>query len=158
MIKLERERFVPNFSRHELSCPCCGLDDIELLLVYGLQVLRCELCKIYFEEVFIGVNSGIRCESCDEQLKRKLAKQKGVPYRKSKKVSKHVLKKAADIWGYRKRSYGEPKIIVPPEVIAREAAKIYVFKRGGVGLYKKRGFVHLDVREVTARWGDKWRE
>lgn len=35
----------------------------------------------------------------------------------------------------------------------RLASGVLAFARGGIGIYPKRGFIHVDVRGVRARWG-----
>jgi uncharacterized protein YcbK (DUF882 family) len=67
-----------NFSRSEFACPDCGLTEIDLSLVTGLQQLRDALGKP------ITITSGYRCP-------RHNALVGGEPH------SKHVLGQAADI-------------------------------------------------------------
>lgn len=68
-----------NFSRSEFACKCgCGLDDIDMVLVYELQDMR------DFFEKRITVTSGCRCTAYNKKVG-------GRPR------SQHLLGKAADI-------------------------------------------------------------
>jgi zinc D-Ala-D-Ala carboxypeptidase len=67
-----------SFSRNEFACPCCGKDDISLLLVTKLQGARDALAIPFM------INSGVRCE--------KHNREKG-----GKDNSAHLRGMAADI-------------------------------------------------------------
>ncbi len=117
-------RLSKNFVTNEFRCKCgCREFKIDSALISGLQELRDILKKP------VIVNSGFRCKKHNEAVG-------GSPN------SQHMLGKAADI-----RVTG----MLPLEV-AEIAKEIEVFKNGGIGLYSKQGFVHLDVRGYSARW------
>jgi len=119
-------RLSKNFMASEFWCKC-GCDDFEISsnLIEGLQELRDILGKPVF------VNSGFRCKKHNQEIG-------GSP------KSQHLFGAAADII-----SPGR----IPLE-IAEIAKSIEVFRNGGIGLYTKKGFVHLDVRGYPSRWKD----
>lgn len=121
-----------NFNRHEFVCRCgCNQDYVVMRLVDGLQELR------DFNAIPVHVISGYRCHEHNKIVG-------GRPQ------SQHLLCHAADI-----RING-----VDPRDIARAAALIPVFKKGGIGVY--RWGCHLDVGTFQhgrpARWGLAWKE
>ncbi len=128
-----------NFSWWEFRCRC-GCEDsyytvqtdgwkIEREHVEYLQILR------YQTGLPIYIINGYRCEAYNREVG-------GV------KKSRHLLGIASDI---RVPSMG-------PVHVARAAAEIPAFFNGGIGVYVKRRYVHLDCRkDHKARWGDKWR-
>ncbi len=115
-----------NFSRHEFACHCgCGADSVSSDLVTALQLVRDALNKP------ISITSGVRC------VKHNI-KVRGKPR------SYHLIGKAADI---------SVAGISPAELYDFIDANADVFGIGGIGLYTKQGFVHVDVRS-----GNKWRD
>ena len=112
-----------NFSRNEFKCKCgkCTNNYIDIRLVKGLQALRDLIGKP------IIINSATRCKVHNKAVG-------GVPN------SQHVQGRAADI-----RVEG-----MTPEVLAKKAEQIDVFRDGGIGTYGT--FVHVDVRGHRARW------
>lgn len=117
-------RLSKNFMASEFWCKCgCNEFEISSTLILGLQELRDIIGKP------IIVNSGFRCAKHNQAVG-------GSPR------SQHLFGKAADI-----QSPG----MLPLE-IAEIAKYIDVFTEGGIGLYTKQGFIHLDVRGYPARW------
>lgn len=122
-----------NFSLSEFACPCCGVRRMTATiqrnlrrLAEGLQLLRDVLGKP------VRITSGYRCPSRNRVVG-------GVPN------SQHVLGLAADV------------VVdgLTPTEVAQAAAKIAVFRIGGIGVYHSDGFTHLDVRGWIARWEEK---
>ena len=115
-----------HFRYSEFSCPCCGVNAVQLRLIDGLERLR-EKCG----GAPITVTSGFRCWEWNKQVG-------GV------EKSKHTEGMAADI------------VVAGhlPVEVADLAERIEVFSHGGIGIYTDQGFVHLDVRhDGPARWG-----
>ena len=116
----------PHFSKKEFACKCgCGFDTPDPKLVEALEKLRSRL------GVPLTINSACRCEAHNKA-------EGGSP------KSQHLQGKAADVR-------------VPPghsvSSIAFHAESIDAFRRGGIGKYPNKGFVHLDVRaNGPARW------
>jgi uncharacterized protein YcbK (DUF882 family) len=123
-----------NFSRREFACNCCGLCNVAPQLVVALQILRHRLGRP------IRVLSGCRSEAHNRAVR-------------GSRNSQHLTSitrqsMAADI-----------KILgVAPEELARAAAEIEEFRKGGIGVYS--WGVHADVRDAPrpVRWGKKWRD
>jgi len=113
-----------NFSRHEFSCRCCGLAEINPRLVDALQELR----DLAGEPV--RITSGYRCPEHNRAV--------GGATR-----SQHLLGNAADIV-VKGRSVVE---------MYELAEQVPAFRDGGIGVYPEQGFVHVDVRTGRARWG-----
>ena len=113
-----------NFSRHEFACRCCGRADINQRLVDALQELR-DLAGLP-----VRVTSGYRCQEHNQAI--------GGATR-----SQHLLGTAADI---------VVRGMTPAEMY-RLAEDIEVFRNGGIGVYPDKGFIHVDVRDGRARWG-----
>jgi uncharacterized protein YcbK (DUF882 family) len=112
-----------HFSRREFACKCCGREGVDLRLVKALQSLR-ELAGAP-----IRVNSGWRCPN--HYLSKRNPR------------SQHMLGTAADI------------VIDELDVLGmfELAERIPSFNAGGIGVYPHDGFIHVDVRDVRARWG-----
>jgi len=113
-----------NFSRHEFECRCCGRAEINQRLVDALQELR-DLAGLP-----VRVISGYRCPEHNQAI--------GGATR-----SQHLLGTAADI-------------VVSgmiPAGMCRLAEDIEAFHNGGIGVYPDKGFIHVDVRDGRARWG-----
>jgi zinc D-Ala-D-Ala carboxypeptidase len=117
----------PFFRPEEFKCPCCGRDHVKFELIQALLVLRAKVKKP------IHINSGFRC------LKHN-AEVGGTP------ESQHLIGAAADIF------VGGVEV----DAVAGAAASIRQFSNGGIGVYpptrKRRGWVHVDVRNGRARW------
>lgn len=123
-----------NFSRSEFECKCgCGFDDIDQTLVEGIQQIRDKIgvplyCVRKTKAGYFPAGSGCRCRKHNSRVR-------------GSRNSQHILGKAADIWGM-------PDI----DEFVKIADTIPVFNKGGIGVYKSRGFVHLDVRGSRSRW------
>ena len=113
-----------NFSRHEFECRCCGRAEINQRLVDALQELR-DLAGLP-----VRVTSGYRCPEHNQAI--------GGATR-----SQHLLGTAADI---------VVRGMIPAEMY-RLAEDIEAFHNGGIGVYPDKGFIHVDVRDRRARWG-----
>ncbi len=113
-----------NFSRHEFACRCCGRAEINQRLVDALQELR-DLAGLP-----VRVTSGYRCSEHNRAI--------GGATR-----SQHLLGTAADI---------VVRGMIPAEMY-RLAEDIEAFHNGGIGVYPDKGFIHVDVRDGRARWG-----
>ena len=113
-----------NFSRHEFECRCCGRAEINQRLVDALQELR-DLAGLP-----VRVTSGYRCSEHNRAI--------GGATR-----SQHLLGTAADI---------VVRGMIPAEMY-RLAKDIEAFHNGGIGVYPDKGFIHVDVRDGRARWG-----
>jgi zinc D-Ala-D-Ala carboxypeptidase len=115
-----------NFYLREFACPCCGwYKPLTVQLVLSLQELRELIDKP------IHINSGARCESHNRAV--------GGSSR-----SQHLLGTAVDV------------VVggMSPEKLADYAYEVHGFLYGGVGVYKDKGFVHLDCRGKIARWSE----
>ncbi len=117
-------KLTKNFDSREFACRCCGVENIDPLLVANLQVLRDEA------GVPLAINSGYRCEKHNKEVG-------------GSSKSQHVLGKAADV-----RPLGD----IPLEKLCRMAEKVPGFSNGGIGYYPHSGFIHVDVRGTPARW------
>ena len=113
-----------NFSRHEFACRCCGRAEINQRLVDALQELR-DLAGLP-----VRVISGYRCPEHNRAI--------GGATR-----SQHLLGTAADI---------VVRGMTPAEMY-RLAEDVQAFRNGGIGVYPDKGFIHVDVRDGRARWG-----
>jgi uncharacterized protein YcbK (DUF882 family) len=115
-----------NFSKAEFACHCgCGFDSVDSDLVNALQLLRDALNKP------IHILSGCRCVTHNRKVR-------GKPH------SYHLIGKAADI---------QINGISPIALYDFIDSNADVFGIGGIGLYTKQQFVHVDVRS-----GNKWRD
>ena len=113
-----------NFSRHEFACRCCDRTEINQRLVDALQELR-DLAGLP-----VRVTSGYRCPEHNRAI--------GGATR-----SQHLLGTAADI-SVRGMTSAE---------MYRLAEDVEAFSNGGIGVYPDKGFIHVDVRDGRARWG-----
>ncbi len=119
-----RARLSENFSTGELACRCtdprCHLTLVSPRLVDALQTLRSLIAAP------LWITSGYRCQSHNAAVG-------GRPH------SFHTMGLAADL------------AAAPPaglQELADTAARIPAI--GGIGVYRQRGFVHVDVRPRTA--------
>lgn len=115
-----------NFTKGELRCKCGCTPPNEI------EVALCRLAASLEKlRASVGgplqVTSGYRCPSWNEKCG-------------GAKTSQHMQGIAADVWA-RGKTPGQIKAL---------AEKITEFKNGGIGLY--RGWVHVDLRNGTARW------
>ena len=112
-----------NFSISEFTCPCCGKAVIKMELVRGLQELR------DLADRPIRITSGYRCEKHNAAVG-------------GEKNSLHLEGKAADI------------VIegLTVQEMAELAEKVEVFRDGGIGVYPKEGYIHVDIRKERTRW------
>ncbi len=111
-----------HFSRTEFECRCCGRLQLDSRLLVGLERLR-ELAGMP-----VTIHAGYRCERHNREVG-------GVPH------SEHVRGLAADV-------------AVPGLSLQRMyelALAVREFAEGGIGVYDG-GFLHVDVRERSARW------
>ena len=113
-----------NFSDWEFECECCGVADMNPILITCLQNLR------NLVGVPITITSGFRCAAHN--------KAEG-----GDSDSQHLYGRAADIVI---KGYSSSDMYVMAEQL-RE------FREGGIGLYPKKGHLHVDVRGHRARWG-----
>ena len=111
-----------HFSRSELQCRCCGRLQIDSRLLDGLERLR-ELAGIP-----VTVHAGYRCERHNQEVG-------GVPR------SAHVQGLAADVT--------LPGLSL--QQMYELALAVREFAEGGIGVYDG-GFLHVDVRQRSARW------
>jgi uncharacterized protein YcbK (DUF882 family) len=118
-----------NFSRREFACHCCGALPVNWAadgvppLVTALQELRDQVGAP------VTVVSGYRCPKHNREVG-------------GAKNSQHVLGMAADI-------------VIPGKSVKEmyaAACGVEAFEEGGIGLYPKQGFIHVDVRDYMARW------
>ncbi|RJO67433.1 MAG: DUF882 domain-containing protein [Myxococcales bacterium] len=121
----EPQMLSPHFARSEMQCHCgCNKCIVCVDLLDALEDLR--------ERVGwpLVVNSAYRCPEHNAAVG-------------GKPKSKHLEGIAADVC-CRNLSVDD---------LARAAETIPAFRRGGIGKYPKKGFVHVDVRRNgPARW------
>lgn len=117
-------RLSENFREEEFLCRCCGAGHGRMhpQLIIGLQLLRDRV------KAPLTVTSGFRCVEHNRAVG-------GVPN------SYHTQGLAADVY-----TDG-----LTPYELAGQAALIPQFREGGIGIYRKAGFVHLDVGHKR-RW------
>ena len=108
----------------QVSCRCCGKGDITRRLRTAIHALMLKVGSLH-------VTSGYRCPKHNAETEG------------SSKTSQHMLGNALDI-------YSDS---VSPAEIALAAQEVDEFRNGGIGCYPDRGFVHVDVRCGSARWG-----
>ena len=114
-----------NFDRSEFECPDCHKVVVRLRLISALQQLRDRV------KVPITITSGYRCTAYNRKIG-------GVAN------SRHISGEAADV-----HIHG----LTPKEMYAH-AIMVEEFRTGGVGIYPQRRFIHLDVRDGSARWAE----
>lgn len=117
-------RITKNFNSDEFKCDCgCERSFVTKELADALQELRDRV------GVPIKILSGYRC------IKRNQEAGGG-------KNSQHLYGKAADIYihGMSVRQMYEA------------ALKVSALVKGGIGIYPLNNFIHVDVRQVPARW------
>jgi len=116
-------RLTPHFTRSEMACKCgCGYDTIDVQTMQILNDLR-----LHFGKPVI-ITSAARCLEYNRFVG-------------SKDTSFHVIGKATDFYvkGVRLQDVYDYLIKEYPG-------------RLGIGLYKRKGFIHVDSREKEARW------
>lgn len=117
-----------NFTKEEFSCPCCGKNNIDLILVNCLQILRNELRKS------IIITSGCRCTDHNRSVG-------------GSENSLHLAGKAAD--------FHVPGM--PTKTIAELCSLLPKFRNGGIGLYDTHVHVDIRT-SGRARWGEKFED
>jgi len=114
-----------NFTSSELACPCCNQCVVTGRLITALQSLRDSVQRP------ITVSSGYRCRILNEQVG-------------GSSQSQHLQGTAADIHikGMSIRQMYDAALKIPE------------FAQGGIGVYPKELFIHVDVRQTKkpARW------
>ena len=133
------DQITPNFNTYEFRCrghekglcDCGGSAPVDRTLALALQALRDDM------GVPLTVSSGFRCLAYN-----RVPVSEGGPG--SNDESQHPKGKAADI-------------VIPamwtPDRMFDHANRVIAFKYGGIGVYD--GFLHLDIREVKARWDER---
>ncbi len=111
-----------HFSRDELQCRCCGRLQLDSRLLEGLEALRA------LAGVPVIIHAAYRCPRHNQEVG-------GVPH------SQHTRGLAADL-----RLEG-----VSLQRMYELALEVPQFAQGGVGVYDG-GFLHVDVRQQSARW------
>lgn len=113
-----------HFSTKEMGCRCCGKVEINPRLLDALEELRRRIGR------GIRVTSGYRCPKNNRRVG-------------GKPKSQHRLGNAADL---------QVRGLTVTRLWAN-AAQIRAFQTGGIGVYKRKRFVHVDVRpNGPARW------
>lgn len=112
-----------HFSKAELACRHCGVNECNPALVEALEELR------GIVGVPITVNDAYRCKIHNAAVG-------GVQF------SEHLLGLAADI-----RIQG-----MTPEQMYRAALEVPAFAHGGIGVAEHQGYIHVDTRPRIARW------
>lgn len=123
--KGECEYVSAHFTSIDLDCKCTRPECKETLVDEDL----CEALDLLWEESGpFKINSGFRCASHNAEIG-------------GEKNSQHLLGKAADCQSLTGLS---------GNALARYAEEVYLFQNGGIGIAAT--WVHLDVRDVPARW------
>jgi len=118
-----KPRFGEHFLCEEFACPCCGMCLMDREFMVALNHLRA------LADRPIKINSGFRCHSHNYAIGGALG-------------SFHTMGKAADIV-IAGLTLGE---------MFELAEQVDVFRDGGIGVYPRKGFIHLDSRGYPARW------
>jgi len=118
-----KPKFGEYFLCEEFACPCCGVALMDRDFIIALNRLRA------LADRPIWVNSGFRCFNHNYAIG-------GAP------GSYHMAGKAADI------------VIVGLTLneMLKLAEQVDAFRNGGIGIYPKKGFIHVDNRGRRARW------
>lgn len=118
-----KPRFGKYFLCEEFLCPCCGMALMDRDFVIALNRLRA------IADRPIKINSGFRCYSHNFAIG-------------GASNSQHLAGKAADI------------VIVDLTLneMVELAEQVETFRNGGIGIYSKKGFIHIDSRGHRARW------
>ncbi len=119
-----------HFPASEFACRCgCGSEGADPRLVEGLELLRSAIGAP------VHVISGCRCDKHNTAVG-------GTP-NSTHRCKRGEKTRGADITTYK----------IPMIDLFRAADKIPQFSMGGIGIYPKRGFIHVDIRGVRTRWG-----
>lgn len=119
-------RLSKNFHTVEFECRCgCGLGESVGDISEELVSGLQKLRDML--GICLYVNSGLRCEEHNRNVGGSIGSQ-------------HMLGRAADVWC---RQF---------DAMLLYAFQIPEFIHGGIGVYGKSGFLHLDTRGHTARW------
>lgn len=111
-----------HFRREEFACKCCGVVKVDDALLAAVDAVREHLGAP------ITILSGYRCEKHNQAVG-------------GEKNSFHTKGLAADLWS--KKSLAE---------LYAAISKVEAFETGGIGIYPRNGFIHVDVRGKKARW------
>lgn len=106
-----------------MACHHCGICHIEPSLISALEELR----KIVGKP--LTVTCGYRCVTHNNETG-------------GTRDSMHIRGKAADI-----------TFAGPLSALYVNAESVDAFHGGGIGVYPDEGFIHVDVRDGSARWG-----
>ena len=120
-----------HITQKEKECPCgCGFDSLNESVINRFELIR-KLCS-HIKETPITINSACRCQSHNDSLPN------------SAKNSQHIQGTALDL--------------ACPENIDYESfydfCDTIIGDDGGVGKYTDSNFVHIDIRNSYARWGE----
>ena len=126
------DKLSENFWRSEFACRCCGLVNVDPLLVDTLEDLRFDL-----NAKPITILCGCRCPRHNTEV--------GGADKSEHLTTGIRAGRAADI-----RADG---VSLKQLYLAATAAGAGAFYAGGVGIYPDQGFLHVDVRGQLARWG-----
>jgi len=118
-----KPRFGEHFLCEEFACPCCGMCLMDREFMVALNHLRA------LADRPIKINSGFRCFNHNYEIGGALG-------------SFHTMGKAADI------------VIVGLTLneMFEITDQVEVFHNGGIGMYPRKGFIHVDNRNYPARW------
>lgn len=134
-----------NLSRHEMACTDnCGYNTVDISLATTLQDCADYFSAHFASQIYLEITGPNRCIVHNEQV-QKAHNRKYIPYSSK---SQHLYGKAADFKLFRRN--GAVYEQIPVLDIARYLETNYPGKYG-IGRYPT--FIHLDVREIAARWG-----
>jgi hypothetical protein len=117
-----------HFSDHELACHHCGVNGCQPMLVAALEQLRALICSQSGRDVPLYIDDAYRCSVWNSKTPNAATH------------SQHVLGEAADV---RAPGFSAWNLWML-------AKQIPEFK--GIGRADIQGYLHVDVREVPARW------
>ena len=127
-----------HFKRGEFACHCgCGFGnregDVDPKLIEVLEAIRNEVSEYLSQDTPLRINSGCRCNHWNWIIG-------------GAKESQHKTGRAADIQKPDGISY---KLFAA--ICERHLDRIN-HMRGGIGKYKERNFIHIDVRKERRYW------
>jgi hypothetical protein len=119
-----------HFSADEFRCPHSGECKMQASTLIALEDYRAAVSKHLGKDTPLKILSGYRDPNHNAEIG-------------GAEKSQHVFGRAADV-------------ALPKGLSLAEAYKIAdsipAFKNGGIGLYEKEQFIHLDSRGTRARW------
>ncbi len=134
-----------NLSRKEFACECgCGFDTVDYELVMMIQDAADYFAAKYNSKIVVAVTGGNRCVKHNEVIQKQEVKN----YVSFSSKSTHIDAKAADHKFFYYKD--EVKMQIDPVEVYNYYDKKYPTSKG-IGLYSNR--VHVDSRNVKARWG-----